>query len=182
LLRRAGLPLLVLYAAAEAFAQTPAPTAAAPSPPAIYPANGQSDEQVQKDKSECSTWATQQTGYDPVKVLQQQQAQQAQQTQQAQTAPPAADGQVARGTVGGAAGGAAIGAIAGNAGKGAAIGAAVGAVGGGARRRKQEAAQQQAQQAALQQQAAQQAAANQKLSDYQRTVGACMEGRGYSVK
>ena len=82
-------------------------------------------------------------------------------------APP--QGNRLRGTAGGAArgaaGGAAIGAIAGDAGKGAAIGAVAGGVGGRRNAKRQEAA-------------AQQNAA----SSYDRAFGACMEGRGYSVK
>ena len=74
-----------------------------------------------------------------------------------------------RGTVGGAArgaaGGAAIGAIAGDAGKGAAVGAAVGGVHGRRQAKQQE-----------------QAAAAGAQDAYARAYGACMEGRGYSVK
>src|SRR4051812_17929921 len=44
-----------------------APTApTAPTNPMIYPARGQSQEQLEKDKAEAHAWATQQTGYDPV--------------------------------------------------------------------------------------------------------------------
>jgi hypothetical protein len=69
-----------------------------------------------------------------------------------------------RGAAGGAAAGAAIGAIAGNAGKGAAIGAASGGIVGGARKRKSEKAQ------------------SGQRSEYDRAWGACMEGKGYTVK
>jgi hypothetical protein len=166
----------VLFAA-FAPAQTPAPAA-----PVVYPANGQSEAQQDKDKTECYSWATKQTGYDPVQELQHQQAQQTAQTQQAQAAPPPPQGQVVRGAAGGAAGGALIGAVAGDAGKGAAIGAAVGAVGGGVRKRRQAAAQDQAQQQQLAQQSQQNAANTARLADYQKNFGACMQGRGYSVK
>lgn len=70
-----------------------------------------------------------------------------------------------RGAAKGAAAGAAVGAIAGDAGKGAGAGAVVGGLGG---RRRAKAAQQEAQAGAA--------------SSYQRAFGACMEGRGYSVK
>lgn len=69
-----------------------------------------------------------------------------------------------RGAAGGAAAGAAIGAIAGDAGKGAAIGAASGGIIGGAKKRRGEKAQ-----------------ASQK-GEYDRAWGACMEGKGYTVK
>jgi Glycine zipper len=179
---RLAWQIIALSAAGAAVAQAPPPPAPT-STPVIYPANGQSDAQQEKDKTECYSWATKQTGYDPVQALQQQQAQQAQAAQAAQAAAaPPPSGQVAGGAARGAAGGALIGAAAGDAGKGAAVGAAVGAVGGSARKRRQAEAQQQAQQNVAQQQAQQNAANSQKLADYQRNFGACMQGRGYGVK
>ncbi len=71
------------------------------------------------------------------------------------------------------------GAIAGDAGKGAAIGAASGAIVGGARRRDQQRQQQQAEQQWTQQQAATYA---KNRDGYNRAYGACLEGRGYTVK
>lgn len=59
--------------------------------------------------------------------------------------------------------------------KGAAVGAGVGAAGGAHKKRKGE-----KQQAAAQQQAAQQQEAS--VDGYQRAFGACMEGKGYTVK
>ena len=32
----------------------------------VFPANGQTQEQVEKDKSECYGWAKQETGFDPM--------------------------------------------------------------------------------------------------------------------
>ena len=32
----------------------------------VYPANGQSQEQMDKDKYECYSWAKKQTGFDPM--------------------------------------------------------------------------------------------------------------------
>ena len=32
----------------------------------VYPGQGQSDEQMAKDKFECQRWATEQTGFDPL--------------------------------------------------------------------------------------------------------------------
>lgn len=77
--------------------------------------------------------------------------------------PPTAN--ALRGAAGGAAAGAVGGAIAGNAGQGAAIGAGVGAVIGGVRRRNQQAA-----------------AVSAGRDAYNRAYGACMSGKGYSVK
>src|SRR5271165_3008374 len=104
----------------------------------IYPSKGQTPDQQANDKHDCSGWATQQTGFDPVQALQQQQAQTAQAQQQSQQAQAQAQAQASSkdkapvvGTVGGAAVGAGIGAIAGNAGKGAAIGEVTGLVASG---------------------------------------------------
>jgi YmgG-like glycine-zipper protein len=132
--------------------------------PTIYPAKGQSAEQQSKDKAECHVWAVQQSGFDPTKA-------------QAATAPapPPPGGQRVKGAARGAAVGAAAGAVAGDAGKGAAAGAAAGTVAGGMKKR--EAAREQTAQTQQQQQAAAQGQAG-----YDKAVGACMEGRGYTVK
>ena len=136
----------------------------------IFPAKGQSQEQMEKDKFECYTWAKQQTGFDPM------------QTPTASTPPPqqqARRGGVIRGGATGALAGLAIGSLKGEAGKGAAAGAIAGGVLGGARRRSQQRQQQQAQQ----QWAGQQAAEYGKKRDtYNRAYSACLEGKDYTVK
>ena len=38
--------------------------------PVVYPAKGQSQEQTDRDKFECYTWAKQQTGFDPMQQSQ----------------------------------------------------------------------------------------------------------------
>ena len=136
----------------------------------IYPAKGQSPEQQNRDRYDCHTWAVQQTGLDPTKP------------QTAQPAPPpqqAPQGGVVRGAARGAAVGAVGGAIAGDAGKGAAVGAATGGMIGGMKKRDQQA---QAAQAQSQAAAQQQAALSQQQAGYNRALGACLEGRGYTVK
>jgi hypothetical protein len=147
---------------------TSPPPAPASGAPVIYPAKGQTAEQMQKDKGECYTWATQQSGYDPVAAAQQAQA------AQGGTGSSSSGGAV-KGGAKGAAAGAAIGAVAGDPGKGAAIGATAGGVGGAAKKRKQETAQKDA--AAQQQQET-----SQKLAGYNKAFAACMEGRNYTVK
>jgi hypothetical protein len=140
----------------------------------IYPANGQSAAQQQKDEGECYTWAKGQTGYDP-----------AQATQYVPPPPPpqqSTGGERAQGAVRGALGGAAIGAIAGDTGKGAAIGAVGGVMVGGARQRQKKAANQQAAAQQQQQVAQQQQYTAQQQQNFQRAYGACFEGRGYTVK
>src|SRR5689334_20323920 len=62
---------IVISMLGVAVAQTPAPpvqtvqTTSSVSP-IIYPAKGQTQEQMDRDKAECQTWATQQSGYDPL--------------------------------------------------------------------------------------------------------------------
>ena len=138
--------------------------------PFIYPEKGQSAEQQENDKLDCYTWAKGQTGFDPMQVP------------TATTAPPQQGTQqssAVRGAAGGALVGVTAGAIAGDAGKGAAIGAASGALIGGMRRRDQQRQQQQAEQ-----QWAEQETANytNQRNNYNRAYGACLEGRGYTVK
>jgi len=136
----------------------------------IYPNKGQSQQQLEKDKFECYSWAKQKTGFDPMEVPK-------------ATAPPpqqgAQQGGLVRGAARGATVGVAAGAIAGDAGKGAAIGAASGALIGGMRRRDQQRQQEQAQQQWAQEQTA---AYTQRRNNYNRAYGACLEGRGYTVK
>lgn len=163
----AGLAALLLGGAASFGAETEL---------FIYPQKGQSQEQLEKDKFECYGWAKGQSGFDPM-------------------APPTvsepppqaqAKGSTAGGALKGAAGGAllglGIGAIAGGkseALKGAGIGALGGGVIGGVRRSGQVRQDQEAQKQWEQQQTAQY---TQKRSQYNRAFGACMEGRGYTVK
>jgi hypothetical protein len=140
----------------------------------VYPQRGQSPEQQQRDRSECHQWAVQQSGVDPT----------APHVAQASPPPPPPQGarggpSPLRGAGRGAAVGAVGGAIAGDAGTGAAVGAATGALFGGMRRADEQARQQQQQQQA---QAAQQQAAAQGSAAYTRALGACLQGRGYTVQ
>jgi hypothetical protein len=131
--------------------------------PFVYPTKGQTKDQMEKDKYSCMQWAKQQTGFDPT------------QRAQASAPPPEQKGGVLRGGAGGAALGAVGGAIAGSAGTGAAIGAATGGLIGGMRKRQsQKAEEQYAQQ--------QTADYNKRRNDYERARGACLEGKGYTVK
>jgi YMGG-like Gly-zipper len=139
--------------------------AAAAQQPIIYPAQGQSPQKQNSDMSACQSWAKQNTGIDPVVIAQ----------QAGQPPPPQQQGGRVRGAAGGAAGGAVIGAIAGDAGKGAAIGAVTGTVVGGSRQRRSNQAAAEQQQAGAQQ-------ASQQMATFNRAVGACMTGRGYTVQ
>ncbi len=148
----------------------------------IYPTKGQTQEQQNRDRYECHAWAAQQTGFDPSRP----------QTApsnvaQGRSPPPseAPRGGLFRGAARGAALGAVGGAIAGNAGKGAAIGAATGALFGGFRRRdqrrRQAYQQQQYQRQQQQYQQSQAQASQQGRNNYNRAMGACLSGRGYTV-
>jgi hypothetical protein len=138
--------------------------------PFIYPAKGQSQQQLEQDKAACYQWAVKQSGFDPM-------------APPTTTAPPPRqeqpEGGILRGAGVGALVGVAAGAIAGDAGKGAAIGAATGGIFGGIRRHRQE-TRNEAQQ---EQWAREQAAIYQKRrANYNRAFKACMEGKGYTLK
>lgn len=138
----------------------------------IFPAKGQTPEQMEKDKYDCYTWAKKETGFDPM---------QAQPIAQAPAAQPQGpQGERVRGAARGAALGAVVGGIANDdAGKGAAAGAAAGTMVGGMKIRQKRRNQAQAQQQQVQQQ---NTAMDEKRSTYNRAYSACMEGKGYTVK
>lgn len=168
-IRNAALLSLLALACSTAFA----------AQPIVYPAKGQTPELQQKDQAECDAWAVRTTGIDP-RVL-------ASQPLNVQAPPPPntsqAGGERARGAARGAVGGAAIGAIAGDTGKGAGVGAVVGVMRGGQQSRQRQAQEQQAyeqQKAQAQQQAQNQR--NAQMDTYYRGYGACLEGRGYTIK
>ena len=129
-----------------------------------YPAKGQSADQQKKDEAECGKWATGQTGYDPAKPPQQAAA-----SKPATTATGTTPGAGARGAARGAVVGEVVGGDAG-------AGAAAGAAAGRAQSRRQNQAQEQ--QAAAGQQHAQSSA----NAAWAKARGACLEGKGYTVK
>jgi hypothetical protein len=129
----------------------------------IYPAKGQTPEQQKKDEGECHIWAVQQSKYDPTKPPQQ---------TAAAKPPTTATGTTPGAGVRGAARGAVVGGVMGDAGAGAAAGAV--AARGQSRRQNAAQAQQQQQSATQQNQAG--------MAAYQKARGACLEGRGYTVK
>ena len=141
----------------------------------VYPAQGQSQDQMEKDKFECYTWAKGQTGFDPMQMP------------TASSLPPSQErksvgGSALKGGVLGGAGGAVIGGIAGGskgARKGAAIGGISGGVIGGARSSRQNRRAEQERKQWEQQQANQYM---QQRNAYNRAHAACLEGRGYTVK
>lgn len=133
------------------------------SDPYVYPSRGQSMEQTAQDKYSCYQWASKQTGFDPM----------AKPT--ATSAPPPQEGGILQGAAGGAALGAIGGVIAGDTGKGAAIGAALGGLLGGIQEHQSDMDRDQW--------AHNQAVTHeQRRNEYNRAWGACLEGRGYTVK
>jgi outer membrane lipoprotein SlyB len=136
----------------------------------VFPKNGQSNEKMEKDKYACYEWSKKQTGFDPMQ-------------QPTASSPPPPQQQssasAGRGAAGGALAGLAIGSLSGNAGRGAAIGAVSGGLIGGTRRHSQQRQQQQAEQEWAQQQASEY---QHRRNEYNRAYGACLEGKGYTVK
>jgi outer membrane lipoprotein SlyB len=166
--------LLVVALSVAMAAPAVAQDAAPPIPPApmrppamgmfVYAASGQDAAKQAQDENLCYAWARQQSGIDPTVA-----------------AAPVEAAEVPRGdTVKGAAGGAvvgtAVGAIVGETGEGAAVGAVAGAAKGRrSRKKKQKEAEAQAQQATKTQDV-------QTKDTFKKAWGACLEGRGYSVK
>ena len=153
--------LITIVAATAGYAQEPI----------VFPAQGQSDEQMEQDKFGCYTWAKKESNFDPMAVP-------------TASAPPPKQKEtkasVGRGAGGGALLGAGLGKVTGgSAKKGAVIGGAGGAVVGGSRK----AATAEENKKANQQWANEQGAEyTQKRNHYNRAFSACMEGKGYTVK
>ena len=137
-------------------------TSAMSGTPIVYPAKKQSPEQQKKDEGECHTWAVGQSKYDPTNP-----------PAQTAAAPPPPQGASRGSGARGAARGAVVGEIVND---DASSGAAVGAVAarGQSRRQNNAAASQQAAASSQQNSAG--------MSAYQKARGACLEGRGYTVK
>ena len=141
----------------------------------VYPAQGQSNEQMEKDKFACYGWAKNQSGFDPMQMP------------TATSPPPSRDkksvgGSAVAGGVAGGVGGGIIGGIAGGR-KGAKRGALIGGLTGGAfggMRSSSQNRQTEARRKQWEQEQANQYM--QKRNLYNRNYAACMEGKGYSVK
>lgn len=171
---RIGVILVILLAtvAATGLAQTnKIPPSTNPANHAIFPANGQDENQQMQDQLAAYRWATEQTGWDPYEaydVL-------VQKGYAAEQTAAQAQGGIIRGGARGALGGLAIGAIAGDAGKGAAIGAIAGGLTGGMRSRRQmDSADSQAD-AAIKE-------FNDGMTRWDKNYMAAMEGHGYTIK
>lgn len=139
----------------------------------VYPASGQDDWQLNRDRYECHRWAVRQSGFDPsLPGLPPQQR-----VEVVRTGPPPGS-QVAAGAVTGAVIGAAV-SNPWDRGEGALVGAAAGAMLGAAVESSQQqritAAQSAYEQASIAEQ-------ERRAGDYRRAISACLDGRGYSVR
>jgi glycine zipper 2TM protein len=170
---------VVAFLAGCVTAPPPHPVYDPPPPPAqpvtevyAYPLHGQSAAQQDRDHYECSTWATQQTGFDPS-------APGVAPHQRVQVVPagPPPGTNTAIGAVTGAIIGAAIGGPY-NPGPAALAGAVV----GGAIGSTADAANAQATHTVVVADRRAAAAQEQQAANYRRAIGACLDARGYSVK
>jgi hypothetical protein len=144
----------------------------------IFPASGQSANELLADKSECKKIAMGKSGFNPDTY--------SKETSATIVPPPIYNsGGSGVNAVSGAATGAMVGAIAGDAGKGAAIGAVTGAIFGGVERaqRQEEEAEWHRQHQSMQnyQMQEQHNYAAQAKGQYDFVLKACLENRGYSV-
>jgi hypothetical protein len=159
--------LSMLNACVAPTIRTVAVPASPPQQTLVYPAKGQSPDQLERDRYECHVWAVQQTGVDPSRP-------QAQPDERVIAPLPGS------GAATGAVGGAVVGSILAGprtAGLGLLLGGATGAIVGAAADAN---AQAQAQQA--QSQINQNIAIDQAWSQsYRQAIGACLEARGYTV-
>ncbi|MEZ5559770.1 MAG: glycine zipper domain-containing protein [Pseudomonadales bacterium] len=133
----------------------------------IYPKQGQSPEQQEKDRFECYRFGRDTTGFDPMALPT------ATAPRPEQTGPSAGQRAVRGAVVGGA-----VGAITGNSSKAkkyAGAGAATGALVGGMKSADTKRAQEQWERE-------QQAQYAQRRNHYNRAFAACMEGREYTVR
>ncbi len=178
---RVAVPLAASALLAACVAAPPPRTVRVASPPPpppapvyVYPAQGQSAEQTDRDKYECHIWAVQQTGVDPSRPG-------ASTYERVVVQPAPVPGS---GTVAGAIGGAILGSIIAGpraAGAGLILGGATGAVVGSAAEASANANAQAQAQATQEQINANAAEARARAESYRRAVGACLQGRGYTV-
>lgn len=162
----------------------PPPLRTAPPDTAVYaaPNRGQSTDQLDRDRYECSQWATQQTGFDPSRPL----PPPPQRSSRVVVTGPAPGSGVAVGAVSGAVIGAAV-SNPWNPGPGTLVGLAAGAIVGGAIENSQR---QQAEQLAAQASAAsgdnaqyvRDPGLEAQAANYRRAMSACLDARGYSVR
>ena len=155
------------------------PVAAAPPPPStevyVYPSRGQTPEQLDRDRYECHAWAVKQSNFDPseARVAPHQRVQ--------VVAMPSQGSNVPAGAVTGAVLGAVVSGPH-DTGAGAIIGAMAGAVLGAASDSSRQQQVDAIRRTHDERDAQVAASQEQQASSYRRAIGACLEGRGYTVK
>jgi hypothetical protein len=161
---RIEMAALALLVAANAVAQTNAPPIKGMASTVglyVYPKNHQTNSQQLTDESQCYSNARTQTGYDPNTT-----------TTAARTEDKKSDDKpVAKGAMRGAV-------ISGATGGDPAAGARRGALLGGIKEKRQEKKENESEKQAD----AQKAASQQTLDNFKRSLSACLDSRGYSVK
>lgn len=133
--------------------------------PIVFPAKGQSDEAMEKDKFSCYGWAKDQTGFDPMKTP-------------TTSTPPPSQAKKSGGIIKGGAGGAILGGIIGGS-SGAKTGAVAGGLIGGVRQGSSNRATDRNTEQWKQQEASDY---SNNRDQYNRAYSACLEGKGYTVK
>lgn len=140
----------------------------------VYPARGQSEQQMADDRYHCHRWAVEASGFDPLAVGYDQPR-----LVRVPVPENPHSGAAGRGLVGGAIAGAALGEITDDEpARGAAIGAIVGALLGGLAEREGERV---SRQVAAEEQRLQARELGVGRANYRRALAACLEGRGYVV-
>jgi len=192
--RAAAVLAVVLLAAGLAGCEAPPPRhppyrarvapAPAPAPEVVteviaYPSQGQSEQQLDRDRYECHQWAVKQTGFDPslpgVPPRQQVRVVRA-------PAGPPPGAAIAGGAVTGAVLGAAVSRPR-DAGAGALVGAVAGAaVGAAVEQSARTEEQRREEEVVTERQSARSSARDEQAGAYRRAISACLEGRGYSVR
>jgi len=181
--RKTIIALLTTAAFMAGCASEPArpagPAVQVPPPPQqvaevyVYPAQGQSEAQLDRDRYECHLWSVKQSGFDPsLPGLPPQQR-----VRVVQVGPPPGAAVAA-----GAMTGAMVGAVVSNpyhSGEGALVGAAAGAILGAM---VEDSAAKQAQQQASAPADAAVAEQQRRADGYRRAITACLTGRGYTVR
>lgn len=148
----------------------------------IYPATGQTEEELATDRYECHLWASAETHFDPTQFAHSD----IPTTVRVPVPENQAQGATETGAVIGAVAGAVVGSRDSTAGQGAVIGAVLGSIAGSAvEQNGQRAAHAEAQQEAMQQAQENEDRRTElslKKANYQRAISACLEGRGYVVR
>ncbi len=171
--------LLAASLAACASAPRQPPLARRAPPPAselyVYPARGQSLAQQQRDRYDCHVWAANQTGFDPS----------AMQSRRPPTVRVDPDPPPGHDTTALAVTGAVVGAVVaspGHGAQGAVLGAVAGAAAGAASDASRQASARRMEDAYARRDAEAAALPSVAARSYRRAIGACLEGRGYSLR